>query len=81
MYTHSDPTEESFAGQLMRLAFESRAALAVVPLQDVLNLGTEARMNLPGTTGDHNWTWRYNPALLLPSLADSLRTLTEQTGR
>lgn len=81
VYTHSDPTEESFAGQLMRLAFESRAALAVVPLQDVLNLGTEARMNLPGTTGDHNWTWRYNPALLLPSLADSLRTLTEQTGR
>lgn len=81
VYSHSDPTEESFAGQLMRMAFESRAALAVVPLQDILNLGTEARMNLPGTTGDKNWTWRYNPALLLPSLADSLRTLTDQTHR
>lgn len=80
-YVHHQPTEEEFAGQLTRLAFESRANLAVVPLQDVLNLGTEARMNLPGTTGDHNWTWRYNPANLLPSQADSLRELTEQTGR
>ena len=80
-YVQHEPTEESFAGQLTRLAFQSRANLAVVPLQDVLNLGTESRMNLPGTTGDHNWTWRYNPAALLPSLADSLRVLTEQTGR
>lgn len=80
-YSHSDPTEESFAGRLTRMAFESHPELAVVPLQDVLNLGSEARMNLPGSLGDHNWTWRYNPALLLPSLADSLRTLTEQTGR
>lgn len=80
-YVKQEPTEDSFAGQLTRLAFESRANLAVVPLQDILNLGSEARMNLPGTTGEHNWTWRYNPAHLLPSLADSLRTLTEQTGR
>ncbi|MFC5848046.1 4-alpha-glucanotransferase [Deinococcus petrolearius] len=81
LYTSSDPTEQTFTAQLMRMAFESRAGLAVVPLQDVLNLGTEARMNLPGTTGDHNWTWRYDPAALLPSLATSLRALTESTGR
>ncbi|MVN86035.1 4-alpha-glucanotransferase [Deinococcus sp. HMF7620] len=81
VYTSSDPTEEVFAPMLTRIAFESRAKLAVVPLQDLFNQGTEARMNLPGTTGDHNWTWRYNAADLLPDLAATLRTLTEETGR
>ncbi|MFB9992247.1 4-alpha-glucanotransferase [Deinococcus oregonensis] len=80
-YTSSDPSEETFAHQLTRMAFESRANLAVVPLQDVLNLGTEARMNLPGTTGDHNWTWRYQSGDLLPQTAAEVRSLTEQTGR
>ena len=80
-YTSSDPSEETFAPQLMRIAFETRANLAVVPLQDIFNLGTEARMNLPGTTGDHNWTWRYNAADLRPDLAASLRKLTEETNR
>lgn len=81
VYTSSDPTEDTFAAQLTRMAFESRAALAVVPLQDLLNLGTAARMNLPGTTGDHNWTWRYRPADLRPDIATTLRELTEATGR
>lgn len=81
VYTSSDPTEEGFTADLTRMAFESRANLAVVPLQDLLNLGTEARMNLPGTTGPHNWTWRYDPAALRPDLAQTLRELTEHTGR
>ncbi|PNY80406.1 4-alpha-glucanotransferase [Deinococcus koreensis] len=81
VYTSSDPSEETFAPQLTRIAFESRANLAVVPLQDIFNLGTEARMNLPGTTGDHNWTWRYSAADLRPDLASTLRALTEETGR
>ncbi len=80
-YSYSDPSELSFAGQLTEMAFESRAVLAVVPLQDVLNLGTESRMNLPGTTGHHNWTWRYNTAELKPEMAQSLHKLTEHTGR
>lgn len=81
VYTSSDPGEDTFAWQLTEVAFGTRAVLAVVPLQDLLNLGSEDRMNLPGTTGDHNWTWRYDPAALLPSLADRLRELTERTGR
>lgn len=80
-YTHTQPTEDTFAWQLTEIAFECRARLAVVPLQDLLNLGTEARMNLPGSTGDHNWTWRYNPADLLPDIANRLRALTERTHR
>ncbi|SEI72930.1 4-alpha-glucanotransferase [Deinococcus reticulitermitis] len=81
VYTHSDPSEESFAWMLTEIAFGSRAVLAVVPLQDLLNLGSEARMNLPGTTGDHNWTWRLDPEALRPELAQRLRELTERTGR
>ena len=43
---------------LIRLAMESPAPLAIVPLQDILRLGTDTRMNTPGqTTG--NWTWRF----------------------
>lgn len=81
VYTSSDPDEADFAAALTRLAFESRANLAVIPLQDLLNLGTEARMNLPGTTGKHNWTWRYDPAALRPELAQTLRDLTGRTER
>ena len=62
-------------------ALGSRAVLAVVPLQDLLNLGSEARMNLPGTTGPHNWTWRYREGDLTPELAARVRELTERTGR
>lgn len=81
VYTSSNPSEDTFAWQLTEVAFGTRAVLAVVPLQDLLNLGSDDRMNLPGTTGDHNWTWRYDPAALHPSLAERLRDLTERTGR
>ncbi len=43
---------------LIRAAWSSVSVFAVAPLQDVLSLGNEARMNLPGTLGTHNWTWR-----------------------
>jgi 4-alpha-glucanotransferase len=67
----SDP-----AWGLIRLAWASVADLAIAPLQDVLRLGNEARMNLPGKTGG-NWRWRLDPALLTDDLLDSLAELTE----
>ena len=81
VYTSSDPSEETFAWMLTQMAFSSRANLAVVPLQDLLNLGSEDRMNLPGTTGPENWTWRYRSGVLTPELAAGLRELTKGTGR
>ena len=81
VYTSSDPAEEAFAWALTRLAFGSRPNLAVVPLQDLLNLGSGDRMNLPGTTGPHNWTWRYRAGDLTLDLAAKLRALTQETGR
>lgn len=67
------------AWELMRLAMGSVADTCIVPMQDVLGLGTEARMNRPGTTSG-NWRWRMKepPG---PALASRLRHLTETYGR
>ena len=65
---------------MVRLAQSSTANLCVVPLQDVLGLGSEARMNMP-SFGDGNWTWRYSPGALQPELAEKLATLAEVTDR
>lgn len=68
------------AWDLLRIAWSSVADYAVSPLQDVLNLGGEARMNLPGRPGG-NWTWRYNPIQLTPGVLDRLAELTFLYGR
>lgn len=65
---------------LMRLAMSSNANQAVIPLQDLLGLGGEARMNTPGV-GEGNWEWRYTEAVLTPTLEAQLRQLTELYGR
>jgi 4-alpha-glucanotransferase len=58
----------------------SVANTAVVPLQDLLGLGTEARMNLPNST-EGNWAWRFEPEALTDELAQRLRELTMLYGR
>jgi 4-alpha-glucanotransferase len=65
---------------MVRLAQSSTANLCLVPLQDVLGLGSEARMNIP-SFGDGNWSWRYRPGALQPELAQKLATLAEVTDR
>jgi 4-alpha-glucanotransferase len=65
---------------LIRLALSSIANQAIIPLQDVLGLGTEARMNFP-STAEGNWEWRYQPGVLTPDLSDRLKTLTLRYGR
>ena len=53
--------ETDLAWALVRLALSSRARIAILPMQDVLGLGREARMNHPGTVGNGNWQWRLEP--------------------
>jgi 4-alpha-glucanotransferase len=65
---------------MIRLAFGSVANQAVIPLQDLLGLGAEARMNTPGV-GEGNWEWRYVEAQLSPTMCDQLRELTRLYGR
>ena len=66
--------------ELIRLALSSPAALAMIPLQDVLGLGSEARMNTPGEpTG--NWAWRLEPGQLTDDDATLLRAATASAHR
>lgn len=53
----------------------------MLPAQDVLGLGHESRMNLPGTVGPPNWQWRLAPGQLTPELAARLRGAVEASGR
>ncbi|MGB7250917.1 MAG: 4-alpha-glucanotransferase, partial [Phormidesmis sp.] len=65
---------------LIRLAFGTTAKQAVVPFQDLMGLGSEARMNTPGV-GEGNWEWRYSATMLTPTLCEQLKQLTELYGR
>jgi len=60
----------------IRTILASVAGVAITPLQDVLGLGTEARMNLPATRSG-NWRWRFTRKQLRPEIASRLRELTE----
>jgi len=73
-------TSAEAAPALVHLAWSSLAALAIAPLQDVLNLGKEARMNQPGSA-DGNWRWRASQDLLSSAAFDSLRELTRASSR
>jgi 4-alpha-glucanotransferase len=66
---------------LIRMAMASVAVMAIAPLQDVLGLDNNARMNVPGTaTG--NWGWRYSdPDLLTQELSDRLLEVTQLYSR
>lgn len=78
MYLGDDCRDIAWA--LVRAAFTSVAQMAIVPAQDILSLGSEGRMNLPGA--EHgNWSWRLAPGALTHEHADRLRRLAEITGR
>lgn len=68
------------AWDMLRVALASPANTAIVPMQDVLRLGDDARMNTPATTHG-NWSWMMTPDQMDPGLADGLRDLTSTYGR
>jgi 4-alpha-glucanotransferase len=73
-------TARDAAPGLMELAWWSQAALAMAPLQDLLNLGNEARMNVPGRT-DGNWRWRCTENMLGDPTFQWLHELTKSSKR
>ncbi len=77
---HQPATSSEAAPALMELAWSSAAVLAMAPLQDLLNLGKEARMNVPGRA-DGNWRWRCTQEMLFDPAFQRLRDLTEDSGR
>jgi 4-alpha-glucanotransferase len=80
-YLKRKPAESlEIAWELIRLAWSSVAALAIAPLQDVLNLGTEARMNLPGRV-EGNWRWRCTKDMLSEPVRQRFHELTANSKR
>ncbi|MGQ9517363.1 MAG: 4-alpha-glucanotransferase [Anaerolineae bacterium] len=77
-YLDSDGTEIHW--DMIRLAMLSIAAIAMVPAQDVLGFGSEARMNLPGRPHG-NWAWRCPAEALTDAIAERLRQLALDYGR
>lgn len=78
-FGHEIP-EEKIHREFIWLAMISVANTVIIPMQDLLGLGEEARMNRPATTRG-NWTWRLLPEQMTPSLAKELLELTEVSGR
>ena len=72
--------ENNIHHTLTRLAYTSVALLAILPIQDVLGLPTEARMNTPGLP-DGNWAWRLDAGQLTAEHATRLRELADVSGR
>ncbi|QGZ89911.1 4-alpha-glucanotransferase [Microcystis aeruginosa] len=71
---------QGVAWDLIRLAYSSVANQAIVPLQDVLGLGSDARMNTP-SVAEGNWSWRYRQEALTTEYSDRLRDLVNFFGR
>ncbi len=79
-YVGREVSPDSVGRELMRLAMMSVADTAITPLQDLLCLGEEARMNRPATNHG-NWEWRLQPDLLTPDVANDLLDMTVMYGR
>jgi len=73
-------TPETIHLDMMRLAFNSRARLAIAPMQDYLGMGSEARFNTPGTT-ENNWRWRVSQAQLSAEFRESTARFIKETSR
>ena len=73
--------KEGLVWGVVRTAFASVSDYCVVPMQDLLNLGAEARMNFPGTLSDSNWTWRASNGIMGKALAKKLLKITKLYGR
>ncbi len=73
--------DEGLVWGVVRTAMASVSDLCITPMQDLLNLGGEARMNFPGTQTDANWTWRADCRCMDSALAERLYAMTKLYGR
>ena len=73
-------TSQSIGWDFIRLAMSSVADRAVFPMQDILELGSDSRMNIP-SVANGNWTWRYSSGALTRNISERLRDMTVTYGR
>jgi 4-alpha-glucanotransferase len=79
-YIGREVKEENIHSEFIRLAMRSIANTVIIPMQDILGLGEEAKMNLPSTSRE-NWQWRLLPNQITPSVVEELSEMTEIYGR
>jgi 4-alpha-glucanotransferase len=77
-YMNTDAS--SISWDFIRICMGTIARFAIFPVQDILKLGSEARMNVPGQA-EGNWAWRYQNGALNPGMADGLKQMAELFGR
>ncbi len=75
-----ETSEDSIVWDLIKVAWDSKAMFAITTLQDLLELDSDARLNIPGTAAN-NWRWRYQKDMLTDELIQRLKQLTEASGR
>lgn len=80
LYAGKPVSEEEAHWILARLAYGSVARIAILPVQDILNLGESARMNIP-SSADSNWAWRLLPDQLTKGVEEKLRQLVYMYNR
>ena len=73
-------TAETVSTDLIKAAFSTDARIAIAPMQDFLNLGSEARINVPGSC-DGNWRWRVIDTQLSPDICDNIASIVSASGR
>ena len=71
---------DSVHWSLVRMAFETRACMAIAPMQDFLGLGSEARLNTPGKPGG-NWRWRLRAGEFDTAMRERIAALARRSGR
>lgn len=79
-YLGREVSEDDIHREITRLAMMSVANMVVIPMQDMLGLGEESRMNLPATS-ENNWAWRLLPEQITPALRNELTEATVLYGR
>jgi 4-alpha-glucanotransferase len=75
-----DATEKNVTDKMIRLAWSSVAKMAIIPLQDLMDIGSKGRMNVPGTPGG-NWQWRFVEGQLTHKKAEWLNHITRMYNR
>jgi len=74
-------SEEKICWTLIEAVYKTKANFVIIPLQDILCLGNEARMNYPGTVGGNNWLWRYRKGDITKEMEEKLAILSQKYHR
>jgi 4-alpha-glucanotransferase len=80
LHTVLNTTQPNMPQALVQLAFETKANIAIIPMQDILGLDSKHRMNVPGTMGG-NWQWRFDWDALKTAHVDGIKQAIQQSNR